>query len=322
MSLLEINNLSIFFDTPDGKVKAVNGVSFNLNHNESLAIVGESGSGKTQLVFSILGLLANNAVVNGSIKYNSEEILHLSQEKLNKIRANKISIIFQDPMTSLNPYMRIRDQLNEILIHHKGYSKNQATKESIRMLDAVKIPDSNKRIHMFPHEFSGGMRQRVMIAMSLLCNPNIIIADEPTTSLDVTVQAQVMELFNDIRKNFNTSLILITHNMGIVAGSCSKTLVMYGGRVMEYGDTKNIFLKPTHPYTKGLLETMPRLDKDYTTLKTIRGNPPNMMKLPNGCPFSDRCSFKIDDCNTIVPSVEIIKETNQKRWCHIPYENL
>jgi len=322
MSLLEINNLSIFFDTPDGKVKAVNGVSFNLNHNESLAIVGESGSGKTQLVFSILGLLANNAVVNGSIKYNSEEILHLSQEKLNKIRANKISIIFQDPMTSLNPYMRIRDQLNEILIHHKGYSKNQATKESIRMLDAVKIPDSNNRIHMFPHEFSGGMRQRVMIAMSLLCNPNIIIADEPTTSLDVTVQAQVMELFNDIRKNFNTSLILITHNMGIVAGSCSKTLVMYGGRVMEYGDTKNIFLKPTHPYTKGLLETMPRLDKDYTTLKTIRGNPPNMMKLPNGCPFSDRCSFKIDDCNTIVPSVEIIKETNQKRWCHIPYENL
>tara|TARA_B100000378_G_scaffold130289_1_gene105392 strand:+ start:541 stop:1218 length:678 start_codon:yes stop_codon:yes gene_type:complete len=225
-------------------------------------------------------------------------------------------------MTSLNPYMRIRDQLNEILIHHKGYSKNQATKESIRMLDAVKIPNSNNRIHMFPHEFSGGMRQRVMIAMSLLCNPNIIIADEPTTSLDVTVQAQVMELFSDIQKDFDTSLILITHNMGIVAGSCLKTLVMYGGRVMEYGDTKNIFLKPSHPYTKGLLETMPRLDKDYKTLKTISGNPPNMMQLPKGCPFSDRCSFKIDECDSIVPSVEIIKETNQKRWCHIPYENL
>ncbi|SVB17346.1 uncharacterized protein METZ01_LOCUS170200 [marine metagenome] len=225
-------------------------------------------------------------------------------------------------MTSLNPYMRIRDQLNEILIHHKGYSKNQATKESIRMLDAVKIPNANNRIHMFPHEFSGGMRQRVMIAMSLLCNPNIIIADEPTTSLDVTVQAQVMELFSDIQKDFNTSLILITHNMGIVAGSCLKTLVMYGGRIMEYGDTKNIFLKPSHPYTKGLLETMPRLDKDYKTLKTISGNPPNMMQLPNGCPFSDRCSFKIDECDSIVPSVEIIKETKQKRWCHIPYENL
>ena len=322
MSLLEINNLSISFDTPDGKVKAVNDVSFTLNHNESLAIVGESGSGKTQLVFSILGLLANNSTVKGSIKYNSEEILHLSEEKLNEIRANKISIIFQDPMTSLNPYMRIRDQLNEILIHHKGYSKNQATNESIRMLDAVKIPNANNRIHMFPHEFSGGMRQRVMIAMSLLCNPNIIIADEPTTSLDVTVQAQVMELFSDIQKDFDTSLILITHNMGIVAGSCLKTLVMYGGRVMEYGDTKNIFLKPSHPYTKGLLETMPRLDKDYKTLKTISGNPPNMMQLPKGCPFSDRCSFKIDECDSIVPSVEIIKETNQKRWCHIPYENL
>ena len=322
MSLLEINNLSISFDTPDGKVKAVNDVSFTLNHNESLAIVGESGSGKTQLVFSILGLLANNSTVKGSIKYNSEEILHLSEEKLNKIRANKISIIFQDPMTSLNPYMRIRDQLNEILIHHKGYSKNKATKESIRMLDAVKIPNAKNRIHMFPHEFSGGMRQRVMIAMSLLCNPNIIIADEPTTSLDVTVQAQVIELFNDIQKDFDTSLILITHNMGIVAGSCLKTLVMYGGRVMEYGDTKNIFLKPSHPYTKGLLETMPRLDKDYKTLKTISGNPPNMMQLPNGCPFSDRCSFKIDVCDSIVPSIEIIKETNQKRWCHIPYENL
>ena len=322
MSLLEINNLSISFDTPDGKVKAVNDVSFTLNHNESLAIVGESGSGKTQLVFSILGLLANNATVKGSIKYNSEEILHLSEEELNKIRANKISIIFQDPMTSLNPYMRIRDQLNEILIHHKGYSKNKATYESIRMLDAVKIPNANNRIHMFPHEFSGGMRQRVMIAMSLLCNPNIIIADEPTTSLDVTVQAQVMELFSDIQKDFDTSLILITHNMGIVAGSCLKTLVMYGGRIMEYGDTKNIFLKPSHPYTKGLLETMPRLDKDYKTLKTISGNPPNMMQLPNGCPFSDRCSFKIDECDSIVPSVEIIKETNQKRWCHIPYKNL
>ena len=322
MKLLEIKNLKIFFDTPEGTVKAINDVNLNLLNNESLAIVGESGSGKTQLVFSILGLLAKNATVTGSIKYESQEILNIPEEKINNIRTNKISIIFQDPMTSLNPYMRIRDQMNEVIIHHKGLNNKEATIQSIRMLDAVKISDAKNKINMFPHEFSGGMRQRVMIAMSLLCNPNIIIADEPTTSLDVTVQAQIMELFSDIQKNFNTSIILITHNMGIVAGSCSKTLVMYGGRVMEYGNTKNVFLKPTHPYTKGLLETMPRLDKDYKTLKTISGNPPNMMQLPNGCPFSDRCSFKIDECDSIFPLVEIIKETKQKRWCHIPYENL
>ena len=322
MGLLEINNLSISFDTPDGKVKAVNDVSFTLNHNESLAIVGESGSGKTQLVFSILGLLANNATVKGSIKYNSEEILHLSEEELNKIRANKISIIFQDPMTSLNPYMRIRDQLNEILIHHKGYSKNQATKESIRILDAVKIPNAYNRIHMFPHEFSGGMRQRVMIAMSLLCNPNIIIADEPTTALDVTVQAQIMELFSDIQKEFNTSFILITHNMGIVAGTCDKTLVMYGGRVMEYGPTEDVFLKPLHPYTIGLLETMPRIDKEYDILKTIPGNPINMLDLPKGCPFADRCTYQMSKCLTSLPLIEVVNKYNHQRACRLPINEL
>ena len=322
MKLLEINNLKIFFDTPEGTVKAINDVSLDLLNNESLAIVGESGSGKTQLVFSILGLLAKNATVTGSIKYESKEILNLPDEKINQIRANKISIIFQDPMTSLNPYMRICDQMNEVIIHHKGLNKKDATKQSIHMLDAVKIPDAKNKINMFPHEFSGGMRQRVMIAMSLLCNPNIIIADEPTTSLDVTVQAQIMELFKDIQKEFRTSFILITHNMGIVADTCLKTLVLYGGKVMEYGLTTDVFLNPSHPYTVGLLETMPRIDKEYEILKTIPGNPPNMMKLPNGCPFSSRCSYKVNDCLEIQPPIKTINNQNHQRACHVSLAEL
>ena len=294
MSLLEVKNLNITFDTPDGIVRAVSGVDFNLEKNDSLAIVGESGSGKTQLVFSILGLLAKNATSLGSVKYESKEILNASEKELNSIRSKKISIIFQDPMTSLNPYMRISDQLNEVLIHHKGISKNEAMKESIRMLDAVKIPEAKNRISMFPHEFSGGMRQRVMIAMSLLCRPDILIADEPTTALDVTVQAQIMDLFKDIQKEFRTSLILITHNMGIVAETCKKTLVLYAGKVMEYGLTRDIFQQPSHPYTIGLLEAMPRLDIEYEILKTIPGNPPNMMEVHHGCPFWSRCPSVID----------------------------
>ena len=190
------------------------------------------------------------------------------------------------------------------------------------MLDAVKIPDARNKIHMFPHEFSGGMRQRVMIAMSLLCNPNIIIADEPTTALDVTVQAQIMELFADIQKEFNTSFILITHNMGIVANTCDKTLVMYGGRVMEYGLTEEVFLKPLHPYTIGLLETMPRIDKEYDTLKTISGNPLNMMNLPKGCPFAERCVYQKNKCLTLLPSIEVVNKNNHQRACILPINEL
>ena len=313
MSLLEINNLNISFDTNDGVVKAVNDVSFNLGKNESLAIVGESGSGKTQLVFSILDLLAKNAKVSGSIKYESNEILDLSENEMNRIRSEKISIIFQDPMTSLNPYMRIRDQLNEVLIHHKGYKAKEATAESVRMLDAVKIPDAKNRINMFPHEFSGGMRQRVMIAMSLLCNPNIIIADEPTTALDVTVQAQIIELFEEIKKEFQTSLILITHNMGIVDQISDKTLVLYAGRVMEYGFTKDIFMHPSHPYTRGLIEAIPLIDIEYESLKTIPGDPPNMFERPEGCVFRSRCQKPTHDCKEGNIPMGLI-EVNPGHW--------
>ena len=313
MNLLEINNLNISFDTNDGVVNAINGVSFNLDKNESLAIVGESGSGKTQLVFSILNLLAKNAKVSGSIKYESKEILDLSEYEMNRIRSEKISIIFQDPMTSLNPYMRIRDQLNEVLIHHKGYKVKEATAESVRMLDAVKIPDAKNRINMFPHEFSGGMRQRVMIAMSLLCNPNIIIADEPTTALDVTVQAQIIELFQEIKKEFQTSLILITHNMGIVDQISDKTLVLYAGRVMEYGFTKDVFMHPSHPYTRGLIEAIPRIDIEYESLKTIPGDPPNMFERPEGCVFRSRCQKPTHDCKEGNIPMGLI-EVNPGHW--------
>ena len=322
MNLLEVKNINVKFNTPDGIVQAVNNINFNLKGGESLAIVGESGSGKTQLAFSIMGLLAKNGSASGSVKFHSKEILNLKENEMNKIRSNNISMIFQDPMTSLNPYMRISEQLNEVIIHHKGLSKKEALKEPIQMLDAVKIPDAKNRIHMFPHEFSGGMRQRVMIAMSLLCKPDLIIADEPTTALDVTVQAQIIKLFADIQQELNTTFILITHNMGIVAGMCDQTLVMYGGRIMEYGKTENIFLKPSHPYTKGLLEAMPRIDIDNEVLKTIPGNPPNMMNLPKGCPFSDRCNYRIDNCSTIMPELESVASCEQKRACLVPIESL
>ncbi len=269
MNILDVKNLSVTFDTPDGDVHAVKDVSFTLAEGKSLAIVGESGSGKSQSAFAILGLLPKNGHAAGSVKYLGTEILNLPEAAMNKYRANEIAMIFQDPMTSLNPYMRISKQLMEVLVHHKGMSKREALKESVRMLDAVQIPEAASRVHMYPHEFSGGMRQRVMIAMSLLCGPKLLIADEPTTALDVTVQAEIMDLLIDLQEDFGMAIILITHDMGIVAGSCEDTLVMFGGEVMEYHPTLDLFDNPQHPYTKGLLEAVPRLDQDVETLSTV-----------------------------------------------------
>ena len=269
MNILDVRNLSVTFDTPDGDVRAVKDVSFTLGEGKTLAIVGESGSGKSQSAFSILGLLPKNGHAGGSVKYMGAEILNLPEAEMNKYRANEISMIFQDPMTSLNPYMRISKQLTEVLIHHKGMGKREALRESIKMLDAVQIPDAANRVHMYPHEFSGGMRQRVMIAMALLCGPKLLIADEPTTALDVTVQAEIMDLLIDLQEDFGMAIILITHDMGIVAGTCEDTLVMFGGEVMEYRPTIELFESPQHPYTKGLLEAVPRLDVDVQTLSTV-----------------------------------------------------
>ncbi|ELI6448037.1 ABC transporter ATP-binding protein [Photobacterium damselae] len=301
MSLLDIKDLRVEFTTQDGIVTAVNDLNFSLNQGETLGIVGESGSGKSQTVFAIMGLLAKNGKISGRAEFEGRNILNLPERELNKIRAEQIAMIFQDPMTSLNPYMKVSDQLMEVLMLHKGMSKQQAFEESVRMLDAVKIPEARNRITMYPHEFSGGMRQRVMIAMALLCRPKLLIADEPTTALDVTVQAQIMELLNDLKQDFNTSIIMITHDLGVVAGSCDKVLVMYAGRTMEYGKINEIFYQPGHPYTEGLLKAIPRLDTEGEMLPTIPGNPPNLLNLPVGCPYQERCHRVSARCHQEAP---------------------
>ena len=231
--LLDVKDLRVTFATPDGDVTAVNDLNFNLRAGETLGIVGESGSGKSQTAFALMGLLAANGRIGGSATFNGKQILNLPERELNKLRAEQISMIFQDPMTSLNPYMRVGEQLMEVLMLHKALSKAEAFEESVKMLDAVKMPEARKRMKMYPHEFSGGMRQRVMIAMALLCRPKLLIADEPTTALDVTVQAQIMTLLNELKREFNTAIIMITHDLGVVAGICDKVLVMYAGRTMN-----------------------------------------------------------------------------------------
>lgn len=321
MALLEVSDLKVKFATEDGLVTAVNGLNFKLNQGETLGIVGESGSGKSQTAFSILGLLAKNGRTEGSIKFRDKELVGMPEHELNKIRANEIAIIFQDPMTSLNPFMKVGDQLSEVLVLHKGMSKAEAWEESIRMLDAVKIPEARKRIGMYPHEFSGGMRQRVMIAMALLCRPKLLIADEPTTALDVTVQAQIMALLNDLKRDFDTTIIMITHDLGVVAGTCDRILVMYAGRTMAYGKTEEIFYNPTHPYTIGLLGAVPRLDNDNERLTTIPGNPPNLLNLPVGCPFVERCQYAMDICHSTPPELQFLPNERQ-RACHWKHPNL
>ena len=322
MSLLEVSNLKVRFETADGEVNAVNNVNFSVDEGKILAIVGESGSGKSQTVFAMTGLLDHNGSATGSVKFQGEEILNLSNKKLNKIRAEKIAMIFQDPMTSLNPYVRVSDQMTEVLVHHQGLSKSDALKQSISMLDAVRIPDASNRIRMYPHEFSGGMRQRVMIAMSLLCRPKLLIADEPTTALDVTVQAQIMQLLADLQKDFGMSIILITHDLGVVAGNSDDMLVMYGGEIMEIGTTESLYSKPTHPYTQGLMSAVPRLNDSEERLITIPGNPPNMMKPPEGCPFSPRCNYSNDKCSNVSPILSCVDKSGHYRACHVEVERI
>ena len=303
MPLIDVKNLRVDFQTPDGVVTAVNGISFALERGQTLGIVGESGSGKSQSVLAMMGLLAKNGSASGRALYQGQDLLSLSPKELNKIRGNRVAMIFQDPMTSLNPYLTVERQMTEVLEFHKGLTRQQARAGALRALDAVKISEAARRLGMYPHEFSGGMRQRVMIAMALLCEPDVLIADEPTTALDVTIQAQIIVLLRDLQRDFGTAIVMITHDLGVVAGLCDHVMVLYGGRIMEQGSAESIFYRPTHPYTVGMLGAVPRLEEGSQTLVAIPGAPPNMARLPPGCPFSERCGLADVHCHSTMPAL-------------------
>ena len=297
MELLKVTNLHTSFFTPAGEVKAVNGVSFSLEKGKVLGIVGESGSGKSVTAYSIMQILANpGKIVDGSIIYAGQELVGASKEEMSKIRGNKISIIFQDPMTSLNPVFTIGNQLMEAIMLHTGRNKQQAKERAIEMLKLVGVNEPEKRINQYPHEFSGGMRQRVMIAMALACEPDILIADEPTTALDVTIQAQILDLIRDLQAQLGMSVILITHDLGVVAEMCDEVIVMYAGEVCERGTADEIFYNPKHEYTKGLLRSIPTVSDDDRRLEPIGGTPVDLLNMPDGCPFSPRCDNAMKIC--------------------------
>ncbi|MGH6946335.1 MAG: ABC transporter ATP-binding protein [Kiloniellales bacterium] len=316
-AILEVENLSIRFATPEGEVRAASDVSFAIEEGETVGIVGESGSGKTQVFLAVMGLLARNGWATGSVRYRSQELLGLASEQLNKIRGVKLSMIFQDPMTSLNPFLRISRQLTEVLVEHKHVSESDARRRAIEMLDRVGIPEAAKRFDLYPHEFSGGMRQRVMIAMALLCEPDLLIADEPTTALDVTIQAQILGLMADLKRDFNTAIVIITHDLGVVAGLCNRVNVMYAGRIVETGSVRDIFYRPQHPYSLGLLGSMPRLDEVRVhELRTIPGQPPNLQALPSGCSYNTRCPYVFERCHEERPPLRQAGEARAKA-CHL-----
>ncbi|MFZ1425670.1 MAG: oligopeptide/dipeptide ABC transporter ATP-binding protein [Geminicoccaceae bacterium] len=317
MAVLEVQNLTTRFATPDGEVLAADAIGFTIDEGESLGVVGESGSGKTQIFLAVMGLLAKNGRSLGSVRYRGREILNLPAAQLNAIRGARIGMIFQDPMTSLNPFLKISRQMTEVLREHKGLSEAESRKRGIAMLDLVGIPEAARRFDMYPHEFSGGMRQRVMIAMTLLCEPDLLIADEPTTALDVTVQAQILELLGRLKRELGMAIALITHDLGVVAGLCERVMVMYAGRTVEMAPASQLFRSAQHPYTLGLLLSMPRLDAAVgTELATIPGQPPNLQALPAGCVFADRCPYVFDRCRTERPLLATCGPGHLKA-CHL-----
>jgi oligopeptide transport system ATP-binding protein len=312
--LLSVKNLKTYFKTDDGVVKAVDGVSFDVHAGETLGIVGESGSGKSVANLSVLQLIPRppGYFPSGEIWFEGKNLLKLSDKEMRSIRGNRISMIFQDPMTSLNPFLTVGRQLTEVLEIHKGMTGAEAAKKAIGMLERVGISEAAHRFEQYPHQFSGGMRQRVMIAMALLCEPKLLIADEPTTALDVTIQAQILALIDDLQRDFGTSVILITHDLGVVAGMAKRVAVMYAGRIVEEGTVEELFEKPRHPYTLGLLKSIPRLNEErMEKLEPIRGLPPDLSNLPGGCPFSPRCDFVTDRCKSDYPDAVLFGE---KRW--------
>jgi oligopeptide transport system ATP-binding protein len=319
MSLLQVKDLYTSFFTSSGEVKAVNGVSFNLEEGKVLGIVGESGSGKSVTAYSILQILTNpGRIVSGSIKLKEQELVGCSKETMQKIRGNQISIIFQDPMTSLNPVFTIGNQLMEAILLHTNRNKEEAKARAIEMLKLVGVNEPEKRIEQYPHEFSGGMRQRVMIAMALACEPDILIADEPTTALDVTIQAQILDLMKELQKKLGMAIILITHDLGVVAEMCDDIIVMYAGQISERGTADDIFYNPKHEYTKGLLKSIPTVQDEKQRLKPIGGNPVDLLNMPAGCPFAPRCDNAMKICLTVNPVEMTIEGKHTSRcWMNV-----
>ncbi len=308
-ALLEVRELATRFHTMDGIVHAVNGISYSLEEGEALGIVGESGCGKSVSVLSVMGLIPDppGKIVNGEVLFKGRDLIRLNEREMQKIRGQDIAMIFQDPMTSLNPVLTVGRQISEALIVHLGMSQAKARQRSVNLLGMVGIPQPEDRYRDFPHQFSGGMRQRAMIAMALACRPSVLIADEPTTALDVTVQAQIIDLVKDLRDQFGMAVIWITHDLGVVAGLVEKLLVMYAGFIVEKGDVDDIYAHPRHPYTFSLLQSVPRVDRSKDEkLATIPGLPPDLLGLPPGCPFTPRCRFSVDRCRQENPQLELV----------------
>lgn len=318
--LLEVQDLKTYFKVKAGRVRAVDGVSFAIRPGEKLGVVGESGCGKSVTALSIMRLLPQppGEIVGGSVLFDDEDLVDLPESAMRKIRGGKIGMIFQDPMTCLNPTMTVGNQIGEALRIHLKLSKDEAQKRAIALLEQVGIPAAAERINSYPHQFSGGMRQRVMIAIALACNPKLLIADEPTTALDVTVQAQILELINGVCTDFGTAVMLITHDLGVVAGMTDRVVVMYAGKVVEMAPTDELFANPRHPYTLGLLASVPRVDeKRHSQLKTIEGAPPDLLQPPPGCPFMPRCAFARAICRTMPPLDPVAGDSSHLKACWI-----
>jgi peptide/nickel transport system ATP-binding protein len=319
--LLEVKDLRVHFPTEDGIVKAVDGISFTIHRGETLGIVGESGSGKSVSFLTVMGLInRKNATVEGEITFQGQDVINMPKEELQAIRGNKIGMIFQDPMTSLHPFYRVGDQISEAILAHEDINKKEASARAVDMLRRVGIPRPDERARQYPHEFSGGMRQRAMIAMALSLNPDLLIADEPTTALDVTVQAQILDLIDRLQSEFNTAVAIITHDLGVVAEHCDHIQVMYAGRLVETGSADDIYYEPMMPYTWGLLKSIPLLTAQEERLHPIKGLPPSLITLPKGCPFNPRCPYVFDRCRVETPQLLPV-DGHHAAACHLSIDD-